>query len=381
MDAPRLSLPRGGGASAGANVASAVSPEIAPSRGTTSPLRLRLEPAEGGRGALSARAIPVTVEGEDEDSWPVEDEPPTLRPTPEPRPTAPPPPLFMGKSMPFGGSFLAAPMEDETEELANETEEVAPPRIQPGLGAQPQNAPRGGLLGRMQARSPANPPQPYNAPEPRGGPDTLANLRNALPPASPPGTSPMDTIGDHQRKVAAKERRERVVLAVLALVVVGALTFWVAPRLKTFYETWRVQQGTEPVVPLDAPVVVEPPTEAPPAPPVEAIATPEPPKPVTEVAGPNTQPEAPRTVVVEEEPPPPPPMVTPVQAPAVLRISSDRRGVVYLNGKNVGTVKPGQSLRLDVQTGRQTVRFVPAGGDPSRQTFNVSEGDVFEHKF
>ena len=383
MDAPRLSLPRGGGASAGANVASAVSPEIAPSRGTTSPLRLRLEPAEGGRGALSARAIPVTVEGEDEDSWPVEDEPPTLRPTPEPRPTAPPPPLFMGKSMPFGGSFLAAPMEDETEELANETEEVAPPRIQPGLGAQPQNAPRGGLLGRMQARSPANPPQPYNAPEPRGGPDTLANLRNALPPASPPGTSPMDTIGDHQRKVAAKERRERVVLAVLALVVVGALTFWVAPRLKAIWDERPTSTPTTApeiptVAPAEAPgpelpVIAQPPTATQPTPPPEAATTT------------NNDPNGPSAVEkpsVEEEPqPPPPPMVTPVQAPAVLRISSDRRGVVYLNGKNVGTVKPGQSLRLDVQTGRQTVRFVPAGGDPSRQTFNVSEGDVFEHKF
>ncbi|MBK9372077.1 MAG: PEGA domain-containing protein [Deltaproteobacteria bacterium] len=64
----------------------------------------------------------------------------------------------------------------------------------------------------------------------------------------------------------------------------------------------------------------------------------------------------------------------------MLRISSDRRGVVYLNGKNVGTVKPGQSLRLDVQTGRQTVRFVPEGGNPVSETVNVSEGDVFEHK-
>ena len=382
MDAPRLSLPRGGGASGG--VASAVSPEIAPPRGTTSPLRLRLEPAEGGRGALSARAIPVTVEGEDEDSWPVEDEPPTLRPTPEPRPTAPPPPLFMGKSMPFGGSFLAAPMEDETEELANETEEVAPPRIQPGLGAQAQSAPRGGLLGRMQSRAPSSPAQPYNAPEPRGGPDTLANLRNALPPPAPPSTLPMDTIGDHQRRLASKERRERVVLAVLALIVIGALTFWVAPRVKTLIEARRAEQAEAArqaaETPAPAPSVEAPAVEVSPTPPVDAAAPPtEPPKPVTQPATTTPKPEAPAPVVVVQ-PPPPQPLETPVQAPAVLRISSDRRGVVYLNGKNVGRVKPGQSLRVDVQTGRQNVRFVPEGGNARSETVNISEGDVFELK-
>ena len=207
MDAPRLSLPRGGGSSGG--VASAVSPEIAPPRGTTSPLRLRLEPAEGGRGALSARAIPVTVEGEDEDSWPVEDEPPTLRPTPEPRPTAPPPPLFMGKSMPFGGSFLAAPMEDETEELANETEEVAPPRIQPGLGAQAQSAPRGGLLGppRLKERL-----HPRRDPEREGADhdERQHGEHDALTALF--GGEPTLVIADgvHRQRAGRRRRRQRV---------------------------------------------------------------------------------------------------------------------------------------------------------------------------
>ena len=382
MDAPRLSLPRGGGASGG--VASAVSPEIAPPRGTTSPLRLRLEPAEGGRGALSARAIPVTVEGEDEDSWPVEDEPPTLRPTPEPRPTAPPPPLFMGKSMPFGGSFLAAPMEDETEELPNETEEVAPPRIQPGLGAQAQSAPRGGLLGRMQSRAPSSPAQPYNAPEPRGGPDTLANLRNALPPPAPPSTLPMDTIGDHQRRLASKERRERVVLAVLALIVIGALTFWVAPRVKTLIEARRAEQAeaarqaAETPVAAQAPIVEDPSAGAA-APAPTTTTTPEPPPPSVVVAEPAPTPTKP--VAEPEKEPPALSLENPAQAPAVLLISSPRSGMVSINGRLVGKVKPGVPLRVDVQTGDVLVKFTPGGGDPIYKKVNVSEGDSFELPF
>ena len=382
MDAPRLSLPRGGGSSGG--VASAVSPEIAPPRGTTSPLRLRLEPAEGGRGALSARAIPVTVEGEDEDSWPVEDEPPTLRPTPEPRPTAPPPPLFMGKSMPFGGSFLAAPMEDETEELANETEEVAPPRIQPGLGAQAQSAPRGGLLGRMQSRAPSSPAQPYNAPEPRGGPDTLANLRNALPPPAPASTLPMDTIGDHQRRLASKERRERVVLAVLALIVIGALTFWVAPRVKTLLEARRAEQAeaarqaAETPVAAQAPIVEDPSAGAA-APAPTATTTPEPPPPTVVVAEPAPTPTKP--VAEPEKEPPALSLENPAQAPAVLLISSPRSGMVSINGRLVGKVKPGVPLRVDVQTGDVLVKFTPGGGDPIYKKVNVSEGDSFELPF
>ena len=116
----------------------------------------------------------------------------------------------------------------------------------------------------MQSRAPLGPAQPYNAPEPRGGPDTLANLRNALPPPAPPSTLPMDTIGDHQRRLASKERRERVVLAVLALIVIGALTFWVAPRVKTLLEARRAEQAeaarqaAETPVAAQAPIVEDP---------------------------------------------------------------------------------------------------------------------------
>lgn len=388
MDPPRLSLPRAGVASGG--VASAVSAEIAPPRGTTSPLRLRLEPAEGGRGALSARAIPVTVEGEDEDSWPVEDEPPTLRPTPEPRPTAPPPPLFMGKSMPFGGSFLAAPMDDETEELAHETEEVAPSRIQPGLGAQAPSAPRGGLLGRMQARTPSSAPQAYNAPEPRGGPDTLANLRNALPPPAAPGPLAMDTIGDHQRRIASKERRERVVLVVLALIVVGALVFWAAPRVKSLIEARRAAAES---AATEAPAAAAPEateatgaTEAVGAQPPDAAQTTTPTAPNAELptatkapaADPPPPPAPVKPAPVEVKPPPPPP---PVQAPAALLISSMRPGVVYINKKRIGSVKSGEPLRVDVQTGDVVVQFKPQGGNTMTKKVNVSEGDSFELEF
>jgi hypothetical protein len=87
-------------------------------------------------------------------------------------------------------------------------------------------------------------------------------------------------------------------------------------------------------------------------------------------------PEPPPPVVKELSPPP-----TPVQAPAVLLISSPRRGVVYVNGKNVGTVKPGEPLRVDVQTGDTLVRFTPSGGKSMTKKVNVSEGDSFELEF
>ncbi|MCK6525160.1 hypothetical protein L6R49_27460, partial [Myxococcota bacterium] len=103
--------------------------------------------------------------------------------------------------------------------------------------------------------------------------------------------------------------------------------------------------------PVAAPPVVAPPVVAPPTPPV-----------------------------VEPEPAAQP-MTNPAQAPAALLISSNSRGVVYIDRVKRGSVKPGEPLRVDVQTGRLEVRFVRSGGNARTEVVNVSEGDVFELKF